>query len=94
MDVILHVDKLALSFTFFLLIFPQDCLMIFILMKFLIAVFLPAFSFIPFSPFINFEDFCQPPRLFALSPFFILAEIFQPLRLFRPPLLFETREYS
>ena len=26
-------------------------------MKFLIAVFLPA------SPFINFGDFCQPPRL-------------------------------
>ena len=37
---------------FFLLIFSQGRLV-----KFLIAVFLPA------SPFINFEDFRQPPRL-------------------------------
>ena len=29
----------------------------------------------------------------APSPFIILAEICQPPRLFRPPLLFETREY-
>ena len=42
---------------FFLLIFSQDHLMILFLMKFLIAVFLEA------SPFINFGDFCQPPRL-------------------------------
>ena len=54
--------------------------------KFLIAVFLPA------SPFINFGDFCQPPRLLHTSPFIILAEICQPPRLFYPPLLFETQE--
>ena len=35
----------------------------FISKKFLIAVFLPAFPFIPTSPFINFGDFCQPLRL-------------------------------
>ena len=61
-------------------------------MKFLIAVFLPASLFIPTSPFINFGDFCQRPRLLH-SPFIILAEICQPSRLFRPPLLFETPEY-
>ena len=32
-------------------------------MKFLIAVFLPAFPFIPISLFINFGGFCQSPRL-------------------------------
>ena len=32
-------------------------------MKFLIAVFLPVSPFIPTSLFINFGDFCQPPRL-------------------------------
>ena len=39
-------------------------------MKFLIAVFLPVFLFIPTSPFINFGDFCQSPRL--LYPSFLL----------------------
>ena len=48
---------------FFLIIFSQDRLMIFISMKFLIAVFLPACPFIPTSPFINFGDFCKPPHL-------------------------------
>ena len=57
-------------------------------MKFLIAVFLPV------SPFINFGDFCQTPRLLDPSRFIILAEICQPPRLFRPPLLFETQEYE
>ena len=56
LEVILHVDKLPLYFLYFL-IFSQDHLMILFLMKFLIAVFLEA------SPFINFGDFCQPPRL-------------------------------
>ena len=56
-QVILHVDKLPLYFLcFFVDIFTRsfDDL---ISMKFLITVFLLA------SPFINFGDFCQPPRL-------------------------------
>ena len=36
---------------------------VFISMKFLVAVFLPASLFILTFPFINFEDFCKPPRL-------------------------------
>ena len=63
-------------------------------MKFLIAVFLPVSPFIPTSPFINFGDFGQTPRLLHPCRFIILAEICQPSRLFRPPLLFETREYE
>ena len=38
----------------------------FVSKKFLIAVFLQAFPYIPTPhppPFINFGDFCQPPRL-------------------------------
>ena len=37
-----------------------------ILIKFLIAVFLPAPPFIPTFPFINFGGFCQPPCLLRL----------------------------
>ena len=86
---ILHVYKLSL---YFFLLFVDIFTRLFdnfVLIKFLIAVFLPA------SPFINFGSFCQPPRL--LHPphlFLILAKTCQPPRLFRPPLLFETREYS
>ena len=39
-------------------------------MKFLIVVFLAASPFIPTSPFINFGDFRQSPRL--LHPSFLL----------------------
>ena len=41
-------------------------------MKFLIAVFLPA------SPFINFGDFCQPPRL-LFSPKFASLPVYSAL---------------
>ena len=48
----------------------------FISMKFLIAVSLPASSFIPTSPFINFGDFCQPPRLLFWPKFASLSVYF------------------
>ena len=41
-------------------------------MKFLIALFLPA------SPFINFGDFCQPPRL-LFSPKFASLPVYSAL---------------
>ena len=59
----------------------------FISVKFLIAVFLPV------SPFINFGDFCQPPRLLH-PPRLLLWPKFARLPVYfaPPPLLFETQE--
>ena len=66
-------------------------------MKFLIFVFLPV------SPFINFGDFCQPPRLLhppslfsmkflivvflPVSPFINFGDFCEPPRLLHPPRL-------
>ena len=54
----------------------------------------PLRLFQPTSPFIKFEDFCQPPRLLHTLPFYILVEICQLPCLIRPPLLVETREWA
>ena len=80
----LDVDKLCISYVLFVDIFSRS-FNDFISMKFLIAVFLPASPFIPTSPSINF---------IAPSPFITLTETCQPARLFRPPFLFEAREYK
>ena len=74
----LDVDKLCISYVLFVDIFSRS-FNDFISIKFLIAVFLPA------SPSINF---------IAPSPFITLTETCKPARLFRPPFLFEAREYK
>ena len=58
---ILHADKLPLYFLCFFYWYFHN--IVFISMKFLVAVFLPASPFILTFPFINFEDFCKSPRL-------------------------------
>ena len=63
----------------------------FISMKFLIAVFLPASSFIATPRLLTLEIFANFSVYWTL-PFIILAEIRQPPRSFRPLILFETRE--
>ena len=68
---VLHGDKLALYFYVLFVDILTRWFDDFISMKFLIAVFLPASPCIPTtSPFINFENFCQPPRL--LHPLLLL----------------------
>ena len=52
----MYINCLCIPYVFFVDIFTRS-FDDFVSMKFLIAVFLPA------SPFINFADFCQPPRL-------------------------------
>ena len=58
----MQINYLCISYVLFVDIFTRS-FDDFISMKFLIAVFLSAFPFVPTSLFINFEDFCQPPRL-------------------------------
>ena len=75
----------------FLLIFSQDCLMIYLDEISNCCLSLPVYSNPP--PFYQLWRFLPTYSFITPSPFIILAEIFQPPRLFRLPLLFETREF-
>ena len=58
----MQINYLCISYVFVVDIFTRS-FDDFISIQFLIAVFLSASPFIPTSLFINFGDFCQPPRL-------------------------------
>ena len=66
----------------------------FISMKFLIAVFLPASTFVPTIPFINFEIFANLPFYCILPVYYFDQNL--PVTLFIPssPSIWNSREYT
>ena len=92
----MSINYLCISYVLFVDIFPRS-FDDFISVKFLIAVFFQASPFISTSLFINFGNFCQPPRLLHPPCLLFYTEICQPPCLFCPspspcPFLFGTRE--
>ena len=75
------VNYLCIPYVLFVDIFTRS-FDDFVSMKFLNAVFLQAFPFIPTSLFINFGDFCQPPSLLQPPRLSFSVEIFRSLHLF------------